>query len=493
MRKTKLFSLFAAILCAASMWADVAVNGKLPGAFSVSATKVVYFSQGNLQYNSDEQKWQFAAHQYDYIGNTTGNTSITVDGKADNTGIADLFGWVGASSIWDTELKSHGLTSSTATNNTNGYGNVANENLKDDWGSLMGTGWRTLTNAEWGYLFNTRTSGNSVNGVSNARYTEATINTDGTAVNGIILFPDDAVLSSVSGVTWGTINSSSAWGTKCTSAGWTALETAGCVFLPAAGYRDGTSVDGVGSYGVYWSSSANSATNAYDLFFRSGNVNPQYYNNRYRGYSVRLVSETAPTPSEVNLTANQDPLNTLDYYSTFFSSSTKYTLPAGAQAYVATLNGDALNLTKIAEAGQVLPADNAVILKANSSSITLTPSTAAAVTFTAPNNLQGVDEPTASPANCYVLSGHSSDYSVTGVGFYQYNGTLKAHKAYAVIGGGGSMAPKRLRFVFSNENTATGMENVQRDNVQSTKVLRNGQLIIIRGDKEYNAQGQIVK
>ena len=762
MRKTKLFSLVAAaLLTATTAWADVAVNGKLPGAFSVSATKVVYFSQGNLQYKasndgvSNNPTWRFAAHQYDYIGNAAGNTTSSNRDKSTNW--IDLFGW--ATSGWNNGNRNAYQPYSSSTT-TSDYGVAATKSADEtltgdyangDWGvynsASLGSGWRTLTKDEWVYLFNTRTTSGTVNSTSNARYTEAKILTNGSGTSGltynicgIILFPDDFDGSaSYSGVTWGTVNGTSAWGTKCTTAGWAALEDAGCVFLPAAGFRNGTTVSGAGLLGYYWSSTARSDTYAYNLLFGSGNVNPQYHYNRSYGHSVRLVQEIPPaasltsaptaksltyngsaqalvnagtasggtmnysldnstwstsiptatnadnytvyykvvgdanhldytpssntvavtinkaalsitadnksvtygdaaptytanysgfvgsetasvlsgtlafaceyaagsnvggytiTPSGVTasnyditfntgtltvnkadavitdtpaaieglvytgaaqtlinagtasggelqyklddgaygtslpqatdadtytvyykvvgddnhndvaetsftvtiggptdqvLTANQDPNRTSDYYSTFYHSTIQYSLPEGTQAYIATLDGDALNLTKIAEGGDVLPADNAVILKANSSSITLTPSTAAAVTFTAPNNLQGVDEPIASPANCYVLSGHSSDYSVTGVGFYQYNGTLKAHKAYAVIGGGGSMAPKRLRFVFSNENTATGMENVQSDNVQSTKVLRNGQLIIIRGDKEYNAQGQIVK
>ncbi|MBR3408130.1 MAG: hypothetical protein IKG86_04740 [Paludibacteraceae bacterium] len=39
----------------------------------------------------------------------------------------------------------------------------------------------------------------------------------------------------------------------------------------------------------------------------------------------------------------------------------------------------------------------------------------------------------------------------------------------------------------------TGVENVQGDNVQSTKVIENGVLYIIRDGVRYNAQGQIVK
>ena len=61
------------------------------------------------------------------------------------------------------------------------------------------------------------------------------------------------------------------------------------VFLPAAGNRSGTSVNNVGSNGNYWSSTPNGATNAYNLNFNSGNVNPANNNNRYNGFSVRLV------------------------------------------------------------------------------------------------------------------------------------------------------------------------------------------------------------
>ena len=68
----------------------------------------------------------------------------------------------------------------------------------------------------------------------------------------------------------------------------TAAEAYG-VFLPAAGNRNGTSVNNVGSNGNYWSSSPNSTDNAYNLNFNSGNVNPANNNNRNNGFSVRLV------------------------------------------------------------------------------------------------------------------------------------------------------------------------------------------------------------
>ena len=236
-------------------------------------------------------------------------------------------------------------------------------------------------------------------------------------------------------------------------------------------YKEGVTVD----------VNTNSGNATYDLADGALTCNQ----NDYYSY----LELTFPASAQV-LTANPDPDHAGDYYSTFYHSTVAYELSAGVEAYVATLSGDALNLTKIAEGGQVIPADNAVILKANSGSITLTPSDATPVSFEATNNLHGVDVPTAAPANCYVLSGHSSDNSVTGVGFYQYTGTLKAHKAYAVISGGAAYAPKKLRFVF---NAATGVESIQNSTVSSQKVLRDGQLIIIRNGVEYNANGQIVK
>ena len=63
-------------------------------------------------------------------------------------------------------------------------------------------------------------------------------------------------------------------------------------FLPAAGYRNDTNLNNVGSNGNYWSSSLNTdnPNNAYNLNFNSGNVN-RNNNNRYNGQSVRPVSE----------------------------------------------------------------------------------------------------------------------------------------------------------------------------------------------------------
>ena len=196
--------------------------------------------------------------------------------------------------------------------------------------------------------------------------------------------------------------------------------------------------------------------------------------------------EPTPQPAEdVDITPNVDPQHANVYYSTFFDSSVKYELPAGVEAYVADLSGANLLLSKIAEAGEVIPANVAVILKASVDPFTLTVSDADAVTFTATNDLQGSDTQIATPANCYVLAGTDGV-----VGFYHYTAdNLNAHKAYVVYSGS-NQAPRRMPFIFDQ---ATGVENVQGDNVQSTKVIENGQLIIIRNGVRYNAAGQNVK
>ena len=73
-----------------------------------------------------------------------------------------------------------------------------------------------------------------------------------------------------------------------------AAEAHGVVFLPAAGNRNGTSLNNVGSNGYYWSSSYNNSSSAYYLGFDSGIVNPLNSDVRCYGFSVRLVSDVAP-------------------------------------------------------------------------------------------------------------------------------------------------------------------------------------------------------
>ena len=65
------------------------------------------------------------------------------------------------------------------------------------------------------------------------------------------------------------------------------------IFLPAADFRDGSSLDGAGSYGYYWSSSlyTDYPSDAYLLSFSSGDVDWRSYGYRDYGRSVRPVCQ----------------------------------------------------------------------------------------------------------------------------------------------------------------------------------------------------------
>jgi len=235
-----------------------AIPDLLSGVFSVSDSKTVKFSKGNLRYASGT--WSFFNNQYDYY------TSYSADAW-------DKFGW-------STSATTYGM--STSTENTTYSGDFV------DWGATMGTGWFTLSSAEWTYLFKTR-SASTVGGTYNGRYAKAKVNN----VQGIILFPDsythpDGVTTPISVNATG-ING---WnGNNYSSADWTKMESAGCVFLPAAGYRYGSSVYDAGTYGYYWSATPDGADKAYHVFFGSSSLNPALNSTRSLGCSVRLVRE----------------------------------------------------------------------------------------------------------------------------------------------------------------------------------------------------------
>ena len=141
-------------------------------------------------------------------------------------------------------------------------------------------------------------SGATVKGSNNVRFAKATIRTDATGVKGLLLFPD-GVTFDASEASWGVLNNGyENYTTTCTAAQWTALEAKGCVFLPAAGNRTGTTVSDAGSAGAYWTATgsdskvSNNYPNSYRLYFASTSwSNPQFGAQQQKtyGHSVRLV------------------------------------------------------------------------------------------------------------------------------------------------------------------------------------------------------------
>lgn len=233
-------------------------QGAIGGVFSISSTTQVYFSQGNLQYRASTQTWQFAANQYDIIGSANQNISSSYSGWI------DLFGWGTGSN------PTNSSTSNSSYSTFTDWGNNAISN-----GGNQGGLWRTLTKDEWSYLLSGRPNAASLVG-------KATVN----GVTGLVFLPDNWTLPSGCSFTSGTSNAFTA--NTYTTSQWSAMESAGAVFLPAAGYRFGTSVYNVGSNGYYWSSTAHDSDYAWYLYF-GGSDASMIGSRRYYGLSVRLV------------------------------------------------------------------------------------------------------------------------------------------------------------------------------------------------------------
>ena len=209
---------------------------------------------------------------------------------------------------------------------------------------------------------------------------------------------------------------------------------------------------------------------------------------------------------EVDATAGQDPDKTTRYYRTYFDSSHDLMMPPSVWAHVGYVRNDEFILRPIAFDGEIVPAGTAVVLESETPIYSLIKMDPAVSSYTGTNDLIGSDVafPRADLGEdadkVYVL-GKSATIGtdcLIGMGLYRYVGeTLGAHKAYLIYDGAGSGSSNiqhaPVRFLFNREEQATGFENVQEGNASCSKILRDGQLIIIKDNKEYNVQGQIVK
>lgn len=72
--------------------------------------------------------------------------------------------------------------------------------------------------------------------------------------------------------------------------------------------------------------------------------------------------------------------------------------------------------------------------------------------------------------------------------------SMKGFRAYFIVDNASGDVPRHApaRLVIAPK-MPTAVENVQEDNVQSTKVIENGQLFIVKNGIKYNAQGKVVK
>lgn len=263
-------------------------QGTINGLFTINDNgDQVYFSKGNLRYigNASTPYWNFANNQWDYLGTMLGQNST------DQNAARDLFGW--GTSGWNSSGARYYHPWDTDNSNGSFYGPSGVHNLTGgyalaDWGMnnpITNGGnqpaqWRTLTQQEWDYVFKRRP------GIcyAKAQITGTNVGT----VNGVILFPDNWNTNTY---TPSSYNQSGASfdSNSIPASQWLSLEEAGAVFLPAAGRRNGTSVDDLGSFGYYWSASCSTNSSASTVYFYNSNLHTSSNSYRCYGFSVRLV------------------------------------------------------------------------------------------------------------------------------------------------------------------------------------------------------------
>lgn len=248
-------TLFSAV----ALWAAAA-----EGLFAVSGSKAVVFAPGNLQYQASTGAWRFAEHQWDIIGEAAGNNVYGTARESQEAWI-DLFAWatsgLGTAAAhyqpWDlTKSIEYGPAKDGTT-----WPSI-NE-TEYDWGYAKGVPWRTLTEQEWYYVLN--------------HHAKAFITTP---YQGLLVLPITYPSS--------TIIDGAQFDTYIAN---------GALFLPAAGWQDGTGsnyeIKEVGTQCNYWSSTSPNSEGgmAYALEFEQGGVPGLKPFERYNGFSVRLAKD----------------------------------------------------------------------------------------------------------------------------------------------------------------------------------------------------------
>ena len=275
------------------------IPGAIDALYSISAEQQVYFSMGNLQYRASTNTWRFAENKWDYVGSVVvqiGETGGTVSGSSNHLISSTYNGWIDLFG-WGTSGYNHGAVCyqpwSVSTQSTDYYAygdnmyNLNNQTGKADWGyntiyngGNVETLWRTLSDEEWNYVLNIRST------TSGIRCAKSIVN----GVNGLVILPDNWSSDIYS---LNNVNNSEASFSSNTISGntWTSIFDAnGAVFLPAAGGRNGTNIRYLNYYGRYWSSTANyyAYEDALCLYFDDSHIESNTF-LRCFGQSVRLV------------------------------------------------------------------------------------------------------------------------------------------------------------------------------------------------------------
>ena len=244
--------------------------------FSVSGTKKVVFSPGNLRYRASTNTWSFAAGQYVDVGENNSKISPTYSGWI------DLFGWGTGNNptLTSTDAKDYAEFVDWGVNS------IGHRDWDVDAPESKPNVWRTPTHDEWVYLYNKRTDAAKLRG-------GATVNN----VVGYMFLPDTWELPS--GISFNA-DTYDAGSNKYTLAEWQKMEKNGAVFLPCAGCRNSKGeIQSYRTEGFYWSSTLYDGNNetaqegdAWEFTYKiADKVSPSYFARSWFGRSVRLVKD----------------------------------------------------------------------------------------------------------------------------------------------------------------------------------------------------------
>lgn len=257
----------------------------LPGVFTVSAGEdevegtaddvKVRFSPGNLRYDVENGIWSFFRNQYDC------GPATYAEGHDKEISLF-TWGYGSWSTIPDAQEYVPGVVG----------GQVFSRS--QDWGSRLAGGnvWRTLSVDEAAYLFKDK-----------SRVGLAIV----CGMNGDILIPDTFIDPETNRgscpfvpFTKSEIEDGYEDNIYSSESDWSAMESAGAVFFPAAGSRKKDVIDLYGTMSAYWTATSNRFDNpacAYKAYMNQTKSAVVIITDKDYGLSVRLVTDVGASPA----------------------------------------------------------------------------------------------------------------------------------------------------------------------------------------------------